>query len=58
MKLMDQVWQACLIKHHSPQTEESYAQWIERFLRFHRDTAGKWIHPCDMTAEHVESFLT
>jgi len=32
--------------------------WIERFLRFHRDAAGVWVHSRDMTAEHVESFLT
>jgi len=58
MKLLDQVHEACLTKHYSPRTEESYVRWIERFLRFHRDAAGKWIHPLDMTAEHVESFLT
>ena len=27
--------QACLTKHYSPRTEESYTQWIERLLRFH-----------------------
>lgn len=58
MKLLEQVHEACLTKHYSPRTEESYARWIERFLRFHRDTAGKWIHPRNMAAEHVESFLT
>jgi len=31
-----------------PATQQSYGRWIERFLRFHRNTA----------ADHVESFLT
>ena len=58
MRLLKQVHEACTTKHYSPRTEESYTHWIERFLRFHRSTVGKWIHPRDMTAEHVELFLT
>jgi len=58
MKLLEQTRQACRTKHYSPRTQSSYVRWIERFLRFHRDAAGKWIHPRDMSAEHVESFLT
>ena len=41
-----------------PRTEESYTRWIERFVRFHRAAAGEWVHPSDMSAEHVETFLT
>ena len=58
MKLLDQVHEACVTKHYSPRTEESYVRWIERFLRFHREKTGDWIHPQNMTADHVESFLT
>jgi len=58
MKLLDQVHEACVTKHYSPRTEKSYGRWIERFLRFHRAKAGKWIHPENMTADDVESFLT
>jgi len=58
MKLLEQTRQVCRTKHYSPRTEDSYIRWIERFLRFHRDTAGQWIHPRDMSAEHVEAFLT
>jgi len=58
MRLLDQVHEACLTKHYSPRTEQSYTRWINHFLRFHRDKTGGWIHPRDMTAEHVESFLT
>jgi len=32
MKLLEQVRQACRMKHYSPRTEESYARWIVRFL--------------------------
>ena len=55
MKLLEQVRQVCRTKHYSPRTEASYTRWI---VRFHRDAMGVWIHPGDMTAEHVESFLT
>ena len=58
MKLLDQIHQACRTKHYSPRTEDSYVRWIERFLRFHRTQAGEWVHPRDMAADHVESFLT
>jgi len=47
MRVLDQVQQACLTKHYSQRTEESYTRWIEQFLRFHRDAAGEWIHPRD-----------
>ncbi len=58
MKLLEQTRQICRTKHYSPRTEESYTRWIERFLRFHREAAGLWVHPSDMSAEHVEAFLT
>ena len=41
MKLMDQVQEACLTKHYSPRTEQAYVHWIERFLRFDHDKAGR-----------------
>ena len=58
MRLLDQVHEACVTKHYSPRTEEAYTRWINHFLRFHRGKAGKWTHPRDMTADHVELFLT
>ena len=58
MKPLEQAHEACVTKHYSRRTEESYTRWIERFLRFHRARFGGWIHPIDMTASHVESFLT
>ncbi len=58
MKLLNHVHEACVTEHCLQQTEEFHVRWIERFLRFHRAKAGKWIHLQDMTAGHVESFLT
>ena len=58
MKLLEQVHEACVTKHYSRRTEDSYTRWIERFLRFHRAKAGDWIHPSNMSTDHVESFLT
>ena len=58
MKLFDQVHLACRAKHYSPRTEEAYTHWIERFLRFHHDKAGRWTHPEEMDAANVDSCLT
>jgi len=58
MKLLEQTRQMCRTKHYSPRTEEAYTRWIERFVRFHRAAAGEWVYPSDMSAEHVETFLT
>jgi hypothetical protein len=38
--------------------EQVYARWIERFLRFHHDKAGRWTHPEEMDAANVDSCLT
>ncbi|NJN24422.1 MAG: integron integrase, partial [Acaryochloridaceae cyanobacterium RL_2_7] len=41
------------VKHYSYRTEQSYLEWIRRFILFH----GKR-HPKDMAEAEVESFLT
>jgi hypothetical protein len=35
MKLLDQVRQVARVKHFSYRTEQAYAYWIERYIRFH-----------------------
>jgi hypothetical protein len=35
IKLLDQVRQALRIKHYAYRTEESYMQWIRRYILFH-----------------------
>ncbi|MBM3858040.1 MAG: integron integrase [Verrucomicrobia bacterium] len=52
-KLLDQVRQVCRFKHYSLRTEQTYVQWIKRYIYFH----GKR-HPQELTAIHVREFLT
>lgn len=52
-KLLDRVRERIRFKHYSIRTEDSYVQWIKRFILFH----GKR-HPAEMGAMEVEAFLT
>ena len=52
-KLLDQVRDALRVKHYAYRTEESYVQWIRRFILFHNKQ-----HPKDMGEAAVEAFLT
>jgi integron integrase len=52
-RLLDRVRERIRYKHYSLRTEESYVQWIRRFVLFH----GKR-HPSEMGAPEVEAFLT
>jgi integron integrase len=51
-KLLDQVHDAIQLKHYSPKTGESYANWIRRFILFYDKR-----HPNDMGAPEIEAFL-
>ena len=55
--LLDQVREVLRVKHYSLRTEETYLQWVKRFLKFHRDASGAWRHPRDLGAEEVVEFL-
>jgi integron integrase len=50
---MDQVVAKMRLNHYSLRTEQSYVDWIKRYIRHH----GKR-HPKDMGAAEVEAFLT
>ncbi len=52
-KLLDQVRDAIRVKHYSYRTEETYVQWIRRYVLFHNKQ-----HPKDMSSPEVEAFLT
>lgn len=52
-KLLDQVRGAIRIKHYSYRTEETYVQWIRRYILFHNKR-----HPRDMGVPEMEAFLT
>ncbi|WP_017326245.1 phage integrase N-terminal SAM-like domain-containing protein [Synechococcus sp. PCC 7336] len=52
-KLLDRVRDALRTKHYAYRTEESYVQWIRRFIPFHNKR-----HPSEMGEAEVEAFLT
>lgn len=52
-KLLDQVRDKLRVKHYAIRTEQSYVDWIKRYIYFHGKT-----HPKDLAAQDVEAFLT
>jgi integron integrase len=52
-KLLDHVRDVIRLKHYSIRTEESYVDWIKRYILFH-----KMRHPLDMDVAEIEAFLT
>jgi len=52
-KLLDQVRDVLRLKHYAYRTEQSYVDWIKRYILFHNKR-----HPKDMGRAEVEAFLT
>lgn len=52
-KLLDQVRDAIRLKHYSYRPEETYVQWIRRYILFHNKR-----HPHEMGVAEIEAFLT
>jgi len=52
-KLLDQVRESLRVKHYSYRTEDTYVEWIRRFILFH----GKR-HPNEMGGSEIEAFIT
>lgn len=61
-KLLDQVRDVLRTKHYSPRTEETYIDWIRRYVLFHNKRDGrapsKWRHPAEMGEKEISEFLT
>jgi hypothetical protein len=62
-RLFDQIREVMRFRHYSYRTEQTYSQWIRRFLSFHRkaDHSGSdrgWRHPRAMGAVDVAAFLS
>jgi len=53
VRLLDQVREACRVRHYSRRTERAYTQWVKRFVLFH----GKR-HPRELDAVEVSAFLS
>ena len=56
--LIDRVRHEMRRRHMSIRTEEAYVAWIIRFLKFHRERRGEWVHPRDMGNAEINAFLT
>lgn len=52
-KLLDQVRDVIRLKHYAYRTQETYVQWIRRFILFHNKR-----HPNEMGTAEVTQFLT
>ncbi len=52
-KLLDQVRDAIRLKHYSIRTEQTYVNWIKRYIYFHNVR-----HPAEMGAPEIQAFLT
>lgn len=54
LKLMDQVRQVLRYHHYAYRTEQTYSNWIVRFLKFYKFER----HPKDMGKEQIETYLS
>jgi integron integrase len=52
-KLLDQVRDSMRMKHYSYRTEQSYVDWIRRYIIFHNKR-----HPLDMGGVEIKQFIT
>jgi integron integrase len=52
-KLLEQVSDAIRIKHYSQRTEQTYIDWIRRYILFHNKR-----HPKDMGVPEIQAFIT
>ena len=52
-KLLDQVREKLRVTHYAIRTEQTYVNWIKRYILFHDKR-----HPKDLGAADVEAFLT
>ncbi len=52
-KLLDQFREALRSRHYSRRTEQTYSQWVKRFIYFH-----KMRHPKEMGEAEINAFLT
>ena len=52
-RLLEQVRQVIRVKHYSLRTEESYVNWIKRYIFFHNKK-----HPIEMGENEIGEFIT
>ncbi len=54
LRLMDQVRQVLRYHHYAYRTEQTYCDWIKRYIRYH----GGKTHPLKMGKKEIEAFLS
>lgn len=54
LKLMDQVREVLRYHHYAYRTEQTYCDWIVRYIKFH----GSQIHPSQMGKIQIDAFLS
>ena len=52
-KILDSVRESIRLKHYSIRTEETYVNWIKRYILFHNKT-----HPSQLSEEHIRKYLS
>ena len=52
-KILEQVSDAIRLKHYSYRTEQTYKEWIKRYILFHNKR-----HPSEMGSPEIQSFLS
>lgn len=52
-RLLDRVHDATRVRHYSLRTQQTYIQWIKRFIYFHNKR-----HPDEMGKKEIEAFFT
>jgi len=52
-KLLDQLREALRARHYSRRTEQTYCQWVKRYIYFHNIR-----HPAEMAEPEINAFLT
>jgi len=52
-KLLDRLKESHRARHYSPRTENTYCQWVQRYIFFHNIR-----HPAEMGEPEINAFLT
>ena len=58
IKLLDRVRNNMRVRHLSKRTEEAYIGWISKYIHFHHELLGEWVHPEKLDGSDVSNFLT
>lgn len=55
LKLLDQLREVLRLRHYSIRTEQSYCEWVKRYVRFHNMQSRQELNPAE---EKIELFLS